>query len=109
MSLDDELMQDAADDARAIAYIRQELPQELKELFTDDDLYYFLDLLVEYYADSDVLDQQPDADGYVEVDTEKVADYLAKQAKKEKYGDFKPEDLLFVVQAQLDYEDQEEA
>lgn len=107
MSLDDELLQDAADDARCIAFIRQELPQELKETFTDDDLYYFLDLIIEYYTDSDVLDSEPDAEGYVEIDVEEVAKYLASKARKEKYGDFKAEDLIFVVQAQLDFEDQE--
>lgn len=105
-SLDDELLQDAQEDARAVAYIKQHLPQELQERFTDDLLYYFLDLIVEYYASSGILDTPADKDGYIEVDEEAIAESLAKQAKKEKMGDFSPEDLLFFVQAQMDFEEE---
>ena len=105
-SLDDELLQDAQEDARAVAYIKQHLPQELQERFTDDLLYYFLDLIVEYYANSGILDTPADKDGYIEVDEEAIAESLAKQAKKEKMGDFSPEDLLFFVQAQMDFEEE---
>ncbi len=105
-SLDDELLQDAQDDARAIAYIHSHLPQELQERFDDDTLYYFLDLIIEYYAESGILDTPADKDGCIEIDEEAIAEYLAKKAKKEKMGDFSAEDLLFFVQAQMDYEDE---
>lgn len=106
MSLDDELLQDAQEDAATVAYIKTHLPQELQDKFDDDLLYYFLDLIVEYYAESGVLDATPDKDGFIELDEEEIANYLVKKAKKEKMGDFSPEDLLFVVQAQMDYEDE---
>ena len=106
MSLDDELLQDAQKDAATVAYIKTHLPQELQDKFDDDLLYYFLDLIVEYYAESGVLDATPDKDGFIELDEEEIANYLVKKAKKEKMGEFSPEDLLFVVQAQMDYEDE---
>lgn len=106
MSLDDELLQDAQEDAATVAYIKTHLPQELQDKFDDDLLYYFLDLIVEYYAESGVLDATPDKDGFIELDEEEIANYLVKKAKKEKMGKFSPEDLLFVVQAQMDYEDE---
>ncbi len=102
--LDDELMQDAQDDARAVEYITSHLPQELREQLTEEQLYYFLDLIVEYYAQSGILDAEPDEDGYVDIDGEEVAAYIARKAKKEGIGEFSPEDLLFVVQAEMDYE-----
>lgn len=108
-SLDDELLLDAEEDARAVAFIQQALPQELKEAFSEDDLYYFLDVIVEYYAESGVLDAAPDKDGYVEIDEEAVAAYVAEKARKEGIGTFAPEDLLFVVKAQMDYEESLEA
>ena len=106
-TLDDELMLDAADDARAVAYIRTHLPQELQERFADEDLYYFLDVIVEYYAESGVLEQQPDADGYVDIDAEAIAAYVSEKARKEKAGTFAPEDLLHVVLAEMDYAESE--
>lgn len=106
--LDEELMQDAQDDARAVAYISSHLPQELQEIFDEEKLYYFLDLIVEYYAQSGILDAEPDKDGFVDIDGEEVAAYVAKKAKKEGMGEYSPEDLLFVVQAEMDYEFGEE-
>lgn len=105
-SFDDELLQDAQDDAKAVAFIRTHLPQELQEQFDDELLYYFLDLIIEYYAESGILDGQADKDGFIEVDEDAIAAYIAKKAAKEKMGNFSPEDLLFVVQAQLDFEDE---
>lgn len=109
MNIDDELMLDAQEDAAAVAYIKSHLPQELQEKFGDDLLYYFLDLIVEYYTESGVLDAEPDADGYVEIDQEEMSATLAKKAKKEGMGDFAPDDLLFVVQAHMDFEEEQEA
>lgn len=105
MNLEEELLQDAQEDAATVAYIKTHIPQELQEKLDDDILYYFLDLIIEYYAESGVLDATPDKDGFVELDEEAIATYLAKKAKKEGMGVFSPEDLLFVVQAQMDYEE----
>ena len=74
-----------------------------QEKITEDELYYFLDLIVDYYAESGVLDATPDKDGFVEIDTEAIANHLSAKAAKEGVGKFSPEDLLFVVQAELDY------
>lgn len=104
-SLDQELLLDAENDAKAVAFIRNQLPSELKGKFNDEALYYFLDVLEEYYAESDLLDQKPDADGYIEIDLEAVAGYLAKKAAKEGIGSFSPDDLLFVVQGEMDFQE----
>lgn len=103
--LDDELMNDAQFDAEVITYVRNSLPQELKDKFDDDLLYYFHDLLEEYLAESDTLEAEPDEDGFVNVDVEKIATYLKKQAKKEKVGDFTEEELFFIVNAELSFGD----
>ena len=102
-SLDDELLQDAEDDARAVAFIQQQLPQELKEKFSEEQLYYFLDLIADYYATSGVLDATPDKDGYVDVTIEKMAPELSKQGAKEKMGVFTPEEISFVIEAEMDF------
>lgn len=101
--MSDELFLDATDDIKCVEFIRNYLPQEQKDRFTDDDLFYFTDLLADYYVESGILDQEPDADGFVEIDTEAIAEVLAQKAKKEKYGDFAPEDLVWVVQGELEY------
>lgn len=104
-SIDEELIYDAEEDARIVSFIQTALPTDLKETFSEDDIYYFLDVMAEYYAESGILEQQPDKDGFVEIDLEKVAAYMAQKARKEGIGTFNPDDLLFIVQLHMDYED----
>ena len=59
MTLDEELIQEAEDDRLTVEYIQNYLPQELKERFTEEELYYFLDVLVDYYTTSGILDATP--------------------------------------------------
>ena len=107
-NIDDELLKDAEDDAKTIAFIQNYLPQELKEKFTEEELYYFLDLIVEYYATSGVLDQTPDKNGYIDIDADKISAYIVEKAKKENMGNFAKEDILFVVQGEMEYAEQYE-
>ena len=45
-------------------------------------------------------------DDEVEIDLEQVADAVCKKAKKEGQGDYKADEVFFVVQADLDYQEQ---
>lgn len=105
MGLEDEFFLEDADDEKTIEYIKNYLPQELKDKFSDDELYYFLDVMDEYYVESGILDADPDADGYVEIDLDKVVDYIVKEARKDKMGEYDPEEILFVVQGEMEYGD----
>lgn len=96
--LDDELIKAAEEDAQEVAFIQNQLPIDVKEKFTEDDIYYFVDVILEYFSDA-----QTDDEGYIDIDLDEVAAYVVKQAKKDKIGDFDPEDVFFVVQAELDY------
>lgn len=108
MSIDNEILLEAEDNAREVDFIRRQLPQELKQKFTDEDLYYILDLIVDYYASSGVFDQEPDADGCVDLDLDLVADHVVRQARKEQSANYSHDDILLIVQAELDYSEQQE-
>ncbi len=101
----DEFLQDDLDDEKTIKFIKNYLPQDLKDRFSDDELYYFLDVIDEYYVESGILDAQPDEDGYIDIDLEKIVDYIIKEARKDEMGEFDPEELLFVVQGEMEYTD----
>ena len=104
MANDDFLAEDL-DDEKTIEYIKSYLPQDLKGKFTDDGLYYFLDEIDEYYANSGILDADPDDEGFIDIDLDKVVDYVIKEAKKDKIGEFEHDDILFVVQGEMEYAD----
>lgn len=107
-AIDDEILKGAEEDARELAFIREQLPQELKDRFSDDDIYYILDVIIDYYTEKHVFDQTPDKDGYINIDLEAVADYVVKQAKKEGVAEYNADDVFFVAQADLDFSDSEE-
>lgn len=102
---EDEFREDDLDDEKTVEYIKNSLPQELKEKYTDDVLYYILDVINDWFAESGVLDKEPDADGFIDIDNEEEAAYIVKAAKKDGIGDFDPEEILLIVEAEADYVD----
>jgi len=106
--MEDDFLNQAEDDLRTVEFIRAYLPQEVKDRFTDDDLFYFIDVLADYYVESGLLDQEPGDDGCIDIDTEAIAQAIAERALKDKYGTFSPEDLQWVVQGELEYGEQAE-
>ncbi|MBQ2808775.1 MAG: hypothetical protein IKJ61_00850 [Bacteroidaceae bacterium] len=96
----DEFAMDDLDDEKTIAFIRERLPQHLKEKFSDDEFYYFLDTIYDYYEKSGILDSNNDE---VDIDLNEIAKFIAKEAKKNNIGNFDPEELYFVVEGELAY------
>lgn len=105
MGLEDDFLQNDIDDEKTIEYIKNYLPQDLKEKFSDNEFTYFLDLIYDYYGTSGVLDGQPGADGYIDIDLDKVVDYIVKEAHKDGRGDYDPEEILLIVQGEAEYAD----
>ena len=66
-------------------------------------MYYFLDLIDEYYSESGILDAQHDKDGYINIEMEEVVANIVKEAKKDEIGEYDPEEVLFVVQGEMEY------
>ena len=88
------------DDEKTIAFIRKRLPQELKEKFTDDDYYYILDTIYDYYDKSGILDSNNE---YIDIDINEIARFVAKEAKKNGIGECDPEELFFIIEGELEY------
>ena len=99
-TFEEDLILDAEDDRLTVEYIQSYLPQDLKDKFTEEQLYYFIDVIGEYYVD---LLEKHSGEEDIDIDVEEVAEYVARQAKKDKIGDFSPEDLRWVVDGELEY------
>ena len=99
----DEFVLEDEDDQRTIEFIKNYLPQELKGKFSDDDLYYIFDVICDYYSTSGILEQQPDDEGYINIDADEIVSYVVKEAKRDEMGPYEPEDVFFVVQGEMEY------
>ena len=102
-SFEEELRMDEEESVREIAFIREQLPQDLKTAFSDDDLYYFLDAIVDYYYDSGILESTAEE---VDIDLQAVANAICEQALRDKQGIFNPEEVVYVVEADMDFQEQ---
>ena len=102
-SFEEELRMDEEENRREIAFIRERLPQELKSRFSEDNLYYFLDAIIDYYYESGILESTADE---VDIDLQQVADAVTLQAKRDKQGDFDPEEVYYVVEADMDFQEE---
>ncbi|MCQ2213285.1 MAG: hypothetical protein MJZ36_06585 [Bacteroidaceae bacterium] len=105
-NIDNEILLNAEDDAAAIEFIQNQLPQDLKDKFSEDELYYFLDVIYDYYATSGIFDSTPDQDGYIDIDLDEIVKFIQKKAKKEGMGEYEHDDLLLIIQAEMDYSEQ---
>jgi len=102
-SFEDELRMDEEENRREVNFIREQLPMDVKEIFSDDNIYYFLDVIVDYYYESGILESTADE---IEIDLQKVAEAVAEQARRDKVGKFSPDDIFYVVEADMDFQEQ---
>ena len=104
-SIDEEIRIGDEEDSRELAYIRSRLPSELKEKFTDDELLLMTEAIAEYFFSSGVLEGN---DEEIELDLEAISKHVCEEALLCQAGPFDPEEVFFVVQADLDFQELED-
>ena len=102
MNIDEELRVGEEDSRREVAFVRQQLPDEMKEKYSDDDLLWITDAAAEYYFTSGVLESEDDE---VEIDLEAVAQYVCSLAVQEGRPALDAQEVFYIVQADLDYQE----
>ena len=100
---EDELRLDDEENKRELEFIRNCLPLDMKSHFSDDDILYLMDAIVDYYFTSGILETDADE---VEIDMQQVADVVTRQAKEDKQGTFDPKEVLYIVEADMDFQEQ---
>ena len=88
------------DDEAAIAFIQNHLPQELKEKFPEDTIYYLLDSICEFFEKKDFLNEDD-----IEKEEKELVDFLLKQTEKDDIGTFSTEEMIFFLKAEEAYSD----
>ena len=103
-SLEEEILLDEQENQRELAFIRTKLPDNLAYHYSNSDILWIIDTIVEYYYSSGILESDEEE---VDIDMEKVAEYVCKEAKEQHVSQsFKPEDVLIMVQADLDFQEE---
>ena len=103
-NIDEEIRLDEEENRRELAYIRTQLPSDIKKFYSDKDILYMMDLIVDYYFTSGILESEEEE---IEIDLEKIAEYVCKRAKDKGFcSSFNPDEVFFIVQADLDFQEQ---
>lgn len=93
------------DDLQEVAFVRNHIPQELKELVTDDDLIYFGDLIFDFFDSRGLIGDEGDDEVESEFDYEELLAYVIKNVRKDEVGSWDNDQIAFIVQAELAYYD----
>jgi hypothetical protein len=88
------------DEEAAVKFIQNYLPQELKERFSEDDIYYILDVMCDFYEENDCLDEEDE-----EKEERELIRFITRQAQKDGVGNYTPEEILLVLKAEEAYSD----
>lgn len=102
-SIEEELRLDEEENRKELAFIRERIPFDAKKHYSDETILYMMDLIVDYYYTSGILESDAEE---VDIDLEAVADYVCTKAKEEGVKNLDPEYVLFIVQADLDFQEQ---
>lgn len=103
-SIDEELLRDEEENRREIAFIRERLPMDTKEKFTDEQMQWMLDTIVDYYVTSGILDSDAEE---LDIDMEQVAAHVCDQWRKVFHSELDPQEIFFIVEADLDFQEEE--
>ena len=103
-SIEEEIRLDEEENQKELEYIRTILPVTLHYHYSDSDILWILDTIVDYYYTSGILESEEDE---VDIDMEAVAEYVCRVAKEQDVSQsFDPAEVLLMVQADLDFQEQ---
>ena len=106
-SFEEELQLDLELNEKEVAFIREGLSEETSRRLTEDDLYHLIDIIGEYYSESGILDSlEADAEGFVDIPYDAIAEAVTAIAKKELDHPFEPDDIIEVLNLDLDFSEQ---
>jgi DNA-directed RNA polymerase specialized sigma54-like protein len=92
------------DDDEAVKFIKNYLPQELKDKFSADDVNYIIDLIYEYYDSKGYFDEDGDDDeSSVDIDEDELIQFVIANAQKDGVGKFNTSEIALIVQGELEY------
>lgn len=104
MSQEDKVLEYDEDDS--LRFIRENLPEEMKEEFSDDEINYIVDLIYEFYEEKGYLDENND-DTEIEIDEEELLEYVRINVRKDKemVREYSDDQIEAIVAGELAYYD----
>ncbi len=100
---EEELRLDEEENKRELEFIRTKIPADLIYHYSNSDILWIIDAIVDYYYTSGILDTDAEE---IDIDMEVVAQYVCQKAKEDNISkSFQLDDIVLMVQADLDFQE----
>lgn len=101
--MNEELDFSSYDEDKAVEFIQNYLPQEMKGKFNDDEINYVIDIIYEFYEEKGLLDESAPDEDVVDIDEDELINFVLKNTKKDKIQNFSTDEITFIIQGELAY------
>lgn len=88
----------------AIKAIRQALPENKADTYTDDQILNIIDMIWDFYEENGLLEIDDDEEIEETALFDDLIRYARKMLQKDKQSGIAPEDVEIIVRAEIDYE-----
>jgi hypothetical protein len=90
------------DDGDAVEFIKNYLPEELKNKFSDDDINYMIDLIDDFYDTKGPFEEEDD-DREVEINEDELVAFVVKNALSDGMGKYDADEISQIVRGEMEY------
>ena len=91
------------DDGDAVKFIKNFLPEELKNKFNDDDINYIIDLIYDFYNTKGFFEEDDDDDKEIEINEDELVAFVVKNALSDGMGKYDANNISLIVQGEMGY------
>ena len=92
------------DDDDAVKFIKNFLPEELKNKFSDDDINYIIDLIYDFYNTKGFFEEDDDDDDKeIEINEDELVAFVVKNALSDGMGKYDANNISLIVQGEMGY------
>lgn len=94
------------DENDALKFIRNYIPQPIKNKYSDDDLVLLMDTIYDYYEEEDDIDLWDEDTTHEEQEAEvnRIVNYVKKNLRKDSDNQIEMDDVKSLVLGELEYE-----
>lgn len=89
----------------AVKYILSNLPSDVAEKYSDDDILLVIDIIFEFYENKGYFDLNDIDESDDEFDESELFEFVKKSLKKDKDNTIDLDDVENIVHLELEYED----
>lgn len=92
------------DENDAIAFIRNYVPNTIKNKYSDDDILLLIDTMFDYFEKGDEDEILYDDDVVDENNINEIVNYVKKNLRKDPDNQIEVDDIKYLVEGELEYE-----